>query len=137
MITISYREEFIKDIKELFKTETAAYLRKEEAEELISDFFNDLIEDLYDENEAAAEQLELNYEKIKLNGIELGFEFIPRAIKVYLFNEKSGEKNLIDKLEDDGTVYKSNKFKKALSVKVLDEYLKIAFAETLQSSLSS
>ena len=134
---ISYREQFIKNVKQLFKTETAAYLRKEKAEELIYDYVNELIEYLYDESEAATEKFDLDYDKIKLRGIELGFEFVPRAIEVYISTEGSGEKNLIDRLEDDGNAFISSKLNKELSEELLDEYLKTAFAETLESSLAS
>lgn len=134
---ISYREQFIKNVKQLFKTETTAYLRKEKAEELICYYLNELMEYLYDESEAATEQFDLDYDKIKLRGIELGFEFVPGAIEVYILTEGPDGKNLIDRLEDDGDAFVSSKLNKELSEELLDEYLKTAFAETLESSLAS
>ena len=134
---ISYREQFVKNIKHLFKTETAAYLRKEKAEELISDYFNELMEELYDESEATAEQFEIEFDRIKLQGIELGFEFVPRSIEVYISNESSGEKTLIDRLVDDGSGFISRKLNKELSEELMNEYLKKSFNETLKLNLVS
>lgn len=62
---------------------------------------------------------------------------MPGAIEVYISTEGSGEKNLIDRLEDDGNAFISSKLNKELSEELLDEYLKTAFAETLESSLAS
>lgn len=78
---ISYREQFIKNVKQLFKTETAAYLRKEKAEELIYDYVNELMEYLYDESEAATEKFDLDYDKIKLRGIELALNLCPVPLR--------------------------------------------------------
>jgi hypothetical protein len=70
MINISYRDKFIKSVKEKYSTETEAYRRKEKAVNLIYEYFGDLLDDLYDETEAADEKLEIEYDKLKLNGIE-------------------------------------------------------------------
>jgi hypothetical protein len=137
MVEISYREQFVKNIKDLFKKEAAAYLRKEKAEELISYYFNELMEELYDESEAAAEKFEIDYDRIKLQGIELSFEFVPHAIKVFITSESSGGKTLIDRLEDDGSNFVSSKLNKELSEELMNEYLKQAYSETLNLTLTT
>ncbi len=50
---MNYREKFVQKVKKLFEAETAAYKRREKAYEFITEYFCDLLEDLYDETEAA------------------------------------------------------------------------------------
>jgi len=136
MIKIVYREEFVKSVSKLFETETQAYRRREKAEELINEYFGDLFDDLYDESEAV-ESLDLDFDKIKLHGTELGFEFVPGAIEVYTNTEDPDSKDLLDRLEDDGSDFVSSKLNRELSDELLDQYLKLAFAETLRSKLKT
>jgi len=135
MIKIVYREEFVQSIRKLFKTETDAYRRREKAEELINEYFGDLFDDLYDEGEAV-ESLDLDFDKIKLYGTEFGFEFVPGAIEVYSSTGKPEAKNLLDRLEDDGSAYVSSKLNRELSAELLDKYLELAFAKNLRLKLS-
>jgi hypothetical protein len=65
----------IKSIKEKYSKETEAYRRKEQAENLIFEYFGELIEELYDETEAVDDQFDIDYNKLKLNGIELDLDF--------------------------------------------------------------
>jgi hypothetical protein len=69
-MNISYQDKLIKSIKEKYSTETEAYRRKEQAENLIFEYFGELIEELYDETEAVDDQFDIEYDKLKLNGIE-------------------------------------------------------------------
>jgi hypothetical protein len=124
MIKISYREKFIKSIKEQFAGETEAYRRKEKAESLLFEYFGELVEELFDETEASDERLEIEYDSIKLNGTELGFDFVNGAIEVYTTVEGSEEKKIIDRLEDNGTAYISKQHNAELSDDLLDVYLK-------------
>jgi len=135
MIKIAYREEFVQSIRKLFETETEAYRRREKAEELINEYFGDLFDDLYDESDAV-ESLDLDFDKIKLHGTELGFEFVPGAIEVYSSTGKPEAKNLLDRLEDDGSAYVSSKLNRELSAELLDKYLELAFAKNLRLKLS-
>ncbi len=75
MINISYRDKFIKSIKEKYSKETEAYRRKEQAKNLIYEYFGELLDELYDETEAADDQFDIDYDKLKLNGIELDLDF--------------------------------------------------------------
>jgi len=136
MIKIAYREEFVQSIRKLFKTETEAYRRRQKAEELINEYFGDLFDDLYDEGEAV-ENLDLDFDKIKLYDTEFGFEFVPGAIEVYTIRGNSEAKKLLDRLEDDGSAFVSSKQNRELSAELLDKYLELAFAETLSSKLST
>jgi|GEM_PF-1577793 len=124
MIKISYRDKFIKSVKEKYSTETEAYRRREKAENLIYEYFGDLLEDLYDETEAADEKLEIEYDKIKLNGIELGFDYEKGVIKVFTLKEGSTDKEVIDQLDDNGEGFFSINHDAELSDDLLDIYLK-------------
>lgn len=95
-----------------------------------------MFDDLYDESEAV-ESLDLDFDKVKLHGTELGFEFVPGAIEVYTTTGSPESKNLLDRLEEDGTAYISSKLNRELSDELLDKYLELAFAETLRSKLSA
>jgi predicted fused transcriptional regulator/phosphomethylpyrimidine kinase len=75
IMNISYQNKLIKSIKEKYSTETEAYRRKEQAENLIFEYFGELIEELYDETEAVDDQFDIDYDKLKLNGIELDLDF--------------------------------------------------------------
>ena len=133
MIKISYREKFIKSIKEQFAAETEVYRRKEKAESLLFEYFGELVEELFDETEAADEKLEIEYDKIKLNGTELGFDFVNGTIEVYTTVEDSEEKKIIDRLEDNGTAYISKQHKVELSEDLLDVYLKQLYEGNFKS----
>jgi hypothetical protein len=131
MIKISYRDNFVQSIKEQFTAETAAYRRKEKAENLIYEYFGDLLEELYDETEASNEKLNIEYENIKLNGIELKLTFINNSVEISKTTTDNGEKIIIDLLEDNGTVYFSKEHQKELNEELLDKYLQMAFEESL------
>lgn len=124
MIKISYRDKFIKSMKEKYSIETGAYRRKEKAENLIYEYFGDLLDDLYDETEASDENFEIEYDKLKLNGIELGFDFEKDAIKVYMLKVGSTDKQVIDRLDDNGNEFYSKKHGTELNYDLLDIYLK-------------
>ncbi len=134
---ITYREEFTQSIRKLFKTETETYRRKGKAEELINDYFGELFDDLYDESEAVSESFNLELDKITLHGIELGFTLVPGAIEVYTVTGGSEVKNILDRLEDDGSAFISNRLNEELSDELLDKYFELAFAEILRTKLSS
>jgi hypothetical protein len=128
---MSYREEFTGKIKSTLEAETAAYKRREKAYEFVTEYFGDLLEDLYDETEAAEEQLDIDYERIRFKDRELQVEFGKGTINIYTKDINSGEKQTIDLLEDNGRNYISKKHNSQLSEEILDQYLKEAFAETL------
>ncbi len=128
---MNYREEFTGKIKKIFETETAAYRRREKAYDFITEYFSDLLDDLYDETEAAEEQLDIDFEKLKFKNRELQVEFGKRTIEICTTDINTGEKKTIDLLEDDGTIYSSKKYNSPLDEEILDQYLKEAFADTL------
>jgi len=128
---MSYREEFTGKIKNTLEAETAAYKRREKAYEFVTEYFGDLLEDLYDETEAAEEQLDIDYERIRFKDRELQVEFGKGTINIYTKDINSGEKQTIDLLEDNGRNYISKKHNSQLSEEILDQYLKEAFAETV------
>ncbi len=128
---MSYREEFIGKVKNLFEAETAGYRRKETAYGFITEYFGDLLDELFDETEAAEEELEIDYEKLRLKDRELQIEFGKKSIEIYTTDRKSGEKKTIDLLEDDGNTYISKKFGRPLGEEILDNYLEDTFAGTL------
>ncbi len=133
---MTYREEFVKNIKKHFEIETEAYRRKEKAEELINDYFGEIFDNLYDESEAV-ECFDLDFDKIKLHGTELSFEFVPGAIEVYTTTGSPETKNLLDRLEENNSAYISKKLNRELSDELLDKYLELTFAETLRSKLNA
>jgi hypothetical protein len=128
---MSYREEFVKKVGKIFEAETAAYRRKEKAYEFITEYFGDLLDDLFDETEAVEEELEIEYEKLRLKGRELKVKFGKGFIEIYTTDGKSGEKKTVDILEDDGNNFMSKKFGIPLGEEILDQYLEAAFAETI------
>jgi hypothetical protein len=128
---MNYREEFTGKIKRTLEAETAAYKRREKAYEFVTEYFGDLLEDLYDETEAAEEQLDIDYERIRFKDRELQVEFGKGTINIYTKDVNSGEKQTIDLLEDNGRNYISKKHNSQLSEEILDQYLKEAFAETV------
>jgi hypothetical protein len=128
---MSYREEFTGKIKSTLEAETAAYKRREKAYEFVTEYFGDLLEDLYDETEAAEEQLDIDYERIRFKDRELQVEFGKGTINIYTKDINSGEKQTIDLLEDNGRNYISKKHNSQLNEEILDQYLKEAFAETV------
>jgi hypothetical protein len=128
---MSYREEFTGKIKSTLEAETAAYKRREKAYEFVTEYFGDLLEDLYDETEAAEEQLDIDYERIRFKDRELQVEFGKGTINIYTKDVNSGEKQTIDLLEDNGRNYISKKHNSQLSEEIMDQYLKEAFAETV------
>jgi hypothetical protein len=128
---MNYREEFTGKIKSTLEAETAAYKRREKAYEFVTEYFGDLLEDLYDETEAAEEQLDIDYERIRFKDRELQVEFGKGTINIYTKDINSGEKQTIDLLEDNGRNYISKKHNSQLSEEILDQYLKEAFAETV------
>jgi hypothetical protein len=128
---MSYREEFTGKIKSTLEAETAAYKRREKAYEFVTEYFGDLLEDLYDETEAAEEQLDIDYERIRFKDRELQVEFGKGTINIYTKDINSGEKQTIDLLEDNGRNYISKKHNSQLCEEILDQYLKEAFAETV------
>jgi len=128
---MSYREEFVKKVSKIFEAETAAYRRKEKAYELITEYFGDLLDDLFDETEAAEEELEIEYEKLRLKGRVLKIELGKGFIEIYTTDGRNGEKKTVDLLEDDGNTYMSKKFGKPLGEEILDQYLEASFAETI------
>ncbi len=128
---MSYREEFVKKVSKIFEAETAAYRRKEKAYEFITEYFGDLLDELFDETEAVEEELEIEYEKLRLKGRELKVEFGKGFIEIYTTDGKNGEKKTVDVLEDDGNTYMSKKFGRPLGEEILDQYLEAAFAETI------
>jgi len=130
MIKISYRDKFIKKMKDHFSTETEAYRRKEKAETLIYEYFGDLLDDLYDETEASDEKFEIEYDKLKLNGIELGFDFKKDTIDVYTLKVGSTNKQVIDRLDDNGNEFYSKKHSTELNYDLLDIYLKQLYEES-------
>lgn len=128
---MTYREEFIGKLKKIFEAETAAYRRKEKAYEFITEYFGDLLDELFDETEAAEDELEIDFEKLRFKDRELQIEFGKRSIEIYTTDGKSSEKKTIDMLEDDGNTYISKKFGKPLGEEILDQYLEDTFAETV------
>jgi hypothetical protein len=128
---MNYREEFTGKIKSTLEAETAAYKRREKAYEFVTEYFGDLLEDLYDETEAAEEQLDIDYERIRFKDRELQVEFGKGTISIYTKDVNSGEKQTIDLLEDNGRNYISKKHNNQLSEEIMDQYLKEAFAETV------
>ncbi len=128
---MSYREEFIGKVKKIFEVETAAYKRKEKAYDFITEYFCDLLEELFDETEAVEEELDIDFEKLRLRDRALQIEFGKRSIEVYTTGGKSGEKMTIDRLEDDGETYVSKKSGRPLGEEILDQYLEDVFAETI------
>jgi hypothetical protein len=128
---MNYREEFTGKIKSTLEAETAAYKRREKAYEFVTEYFGDLLEDLYDETEAAEEQLDIDYERIRFKDRELQVEFGKGTINIYTKDVNSGEKQTIDLLEDNGRNYISKKHNNQLSEEIMDQYLKEAFAETV------
>jgi len=124
MINISYRDKLIRSIKEKYAAQTGAYRRRERAENLIYDYFGELMDELYEESEAADDQFVIDYDKIRLNGFELGLDFNEGAINVYLLQAGSTDKQVIDRLEDNGTEFYSNKHHAGLGEDLLDIYLK-------------
>lgn len=124
MINISYRDKFIKSIKEKYSAESGAYRRKERAENLIYEYFGELLDELYEEAEAADDNFEIDYDKLKLNGIELSLDFENGTINVYLLQAGSTDKQVIDRLEDNGNEFYSKKHHTELSDDLLDLYLK-------------
>ena len=128
---MTYREEFTAKIKKTFKTETAAYKRREKAYEFVTEYFGDLLDELYDETEAVEEELGIDYERIKFKDKELQVEFGKDTFTIYSRDIKSGDKQTIDLLEDNGHTYTSKKHNSPLNEELLDQYLKETFAETL------
>ncbi len=128
---MTYREEFIEKVKKIFEAETAAYKRKEKAYEFVTGYFGDLLDELFDETEAAEEELEIDYEKLRFRDRQLQIEFGKRSIEIYTTDGKSGERQTIDLLEDDGNTYISKKFGRPLGEEILDQYLEDVFAETI------
>ena len=127
---MSYREEFIEKVRKIFEAETAAFRRKEKAYEFITEYFGDLLDELFDETEAVEEELEIDFEKLRLGDKELQIEVGKRSIEIYITDVKSGEKQTIDRLEDDGNTYISRKFERPLGEEILDQYLEDAFASS-------
>ena len=128
---MTYREEFIDKVKKIFAVETAAYRRKEKAYEFITEYFGDLLDELFDETEAAEDELEIDFEKLRFKDRELQIEFGKRSIEIYTTDGKNGEKQTIDILEDNGSIFTSKKYDKPLGEEILDRYLQDAFAETI------
>lgn len=128
---MSYREQFIEKVRKIFAEETAAYRRKEKAYEFITEYFGDLLEELFDETEAVEDELEIDFEKLRLRDRLLQIEFGKRFIEVYTGDGESGEKKVIDRLEDDGNTYVSRKYERPLGEVILDQYLEDAFAEAI------
>jgi len=128
---MGYREEFTEKVRKIFETETAAYRRKQKAYDFITEYFGDLLDDLYDETEAVEDELEIDFEKLRLGDKELQVEVKKRSMEIYTINRKSGDKQTIDWLEDDGNTYVSKKYGKALGDEILDQYLEDAFAKAL------
>ncbi len=126
---MSYRDEFIEKVRKIFEAETAAYRRKEKAYDFITEYFCDLLDELFDETEAAEEELEIDFEKLRLRDRQLQIEFGKRSIEIYATGGKSEEKKTIDQLEDDGNTYISKKFGRPLSEEILDQYLEDTFAD--------
>ncbi len=126
---MSYREKFIGKVRKIFEAETAAYRRKEKAYEFITEYFGDLLEELFDETEAVEEELEIDFEKLRLRDRGLQIEFGKRSIEIYTTVGKNGEKQTIDRLEDDGETFVSKKFGRPLGEEILDKYLEDTFAD--------
>jgi hypothetical protein len=133
MINISYREKLIKSIKEKYLAEAGAYRRRERAENLIYDYFGELLDALYEEAEAADDQFDIDYDKLRINGIELGLNFENEAINVYLLKTGANDKQIIDQLEDNGSEFFSKKHNAELSDDLLDSYLQKFYEESIKS----
>ncbi len=125
---MSYRDEFIGKVRKIFEAETAAYRRKEKAYEFITEYFGDLLDELFDETEAVEEELEIDFERLRFKNRGLQIEFGKRSVEIYTTDGKSGEKQIIDVLEDDGNTYVSKKFGRPLGEEILDKYLEDTFA---------
>jgi hypothetical protein len=82
------------------------------------------MDELYEEAEAADDQFVIDYDKIRLNGFELGLDFDNGAINVYLLPTGANDKQIIDRLEDNGNEFYSNKHHAGLGDDLLDIYLK-------------
>jgi len=82
------------------------------------------MDELYEEAEAADDQFVIDYDKLKLNGVELGLDFENGAINVYLLKPGAIDKQIIDQLEDNGNEFYSNKHHAGLGDDLLDIYLK-------------
>jgi hypothetical protein len=82
------------------------------------------MDELYEEAEAADDQFVIDYDKIRLNGFELGLDFDNGAINVYLLPTGANDKQIIDRLEDNGSEFYSNKHDTGLGDDLLDIYLK-------------
>ena len=128
---MTYREEFIGKLKKIFEAETAAFRRKEKAYEFITEYFGDLLDELFDETEAAEDELEIDFEKLRFKDRELQIEFGKRSIEIYATEGKNGDKKTIDILEDDGNTYISKKFGRPLEEDILDKYLADTFSDII------
>jgi len=82
------------------------------------------MDELYEEAEAADDQFVIDYDKLKLNGVELGLDFQNGAINVYLLPTGATDQQVIDQLKDNGTEFYSNKHDTGLGDDLLDIYLK-------------
>lgn len=82
------------------------------------------MDELYEEAETADDQFVIDYDKLKLNGVELGLDFENEAINVYLLPTGATEKQIIDQLEDNGNEFYSNKHHAGLGEDLLDLYLR-------------
>lgn len=131
MIKISYRDKFIKNMKDKYAQETAAYCRKEKAENLIYDYFGELLDELFDETEASDDEFDIEYDKLKLNGTELGFDFEKGKINVYWLRDGSSDKQIIDQLVDKKDRFISMKHHAELSDDLLDIYLQQLYEENI------
>lgn len=128
---MTYKAQFIKAVTNHFAEETASYLRREEVRNVIYEYFDVLTEELYEVEEASNEKLYIDYEKIILNGTELGFDFKDRIIEVYSRTKETEEKKVVDQLVDDGSAYISKKYNTKLDEKLLDRYIQVNFSKSL------
>ncbi len=130
---MTYKMQFINAVKRLFAEETAAHLRREEVRNLVYEYVDILTEELYEVEEASNEKLYIEYEKITLNGTELGFDFKDRLIEVYTRKSKTEKIKTIDQLIDDGSTFISKNFGLKFDEALFDRYLQMVFADLLKA----